>query len=446
MDKPSGYYDGINTYLLNQVPATARKILEIGCGTGALGACIKERHPGVMYHGLEIDPGAARMAALRLDHVFLGSIETDILNQTNEQYDCILFGDVLEHLYEPVAALRKVRPFLQADGIVLCSIPNVQHHSVLTSLLSGDFQYQNAGLLDRTHIRFFTYASFIKLMLDAGFIPEIVDTVVWNPTPAFLDALTPGLNQLRQDVTRSTFYLSAYQYIFRGRLNLEYDQALNSAFPLSIIVSVKDRRILGDNLASSAIFRQPHPHQLILLENQSSAGQALATGVQQAVHDFVVYVQQDVYLPDRWDALFTHQVVMARRLQPHARVFGVYGVTCRDDVGYHHGFVMDRHWPRESGGPMPVEVESLDEMVIGFWKEGFPGVNLELGDHFYGTDIVCAYRDQGGCAMVVKAICYYNAGLGLTTDPAFLVSAHCFMQSKWRKFLPLATTNVVMKS
>ncbi|MBF0271300.1 MAG: methyltransferase domain-containing protein [Magnetococcales bacterium] len=444
MEKPAGYYEGINVHLLNQVPATAGRILEIGCGAGALGACVKERMPGVVYHGLELDPEAASSAAARLDRVFVGSIESDLLSQVEAGYDCIVFGDVLEHLYDPLTALRRVRPLLQPGGIVLCSVPNAQHHSVLASLLSGDFQYQDAGLLDRTHVRFFTYASFIKLMLDAGLVPEIVDATIWDPAPEFSAALKATLIPLRQDPVRGTFYFSAYQYIFRGRLNPGYDVSEPLAFPISFIVPTNDRRVLGDNFLSSAIFRQPHPHQLILLENQPSAGAALANGVRQALHDFVVYAHQDVYLPDRWDLQFTRRVFQARQSLPEARVFGVYGVNLRDGEGVHHGLVMDRHWARESGGPLPVAVESLDEMLIGFWKAGFPGVNPELGYHFYGTDLVCAYREQGGCAAVVEALCFHNSGLGFAVDQAFHHSAQRLIHSPWRKFLPLATSCVVL--
>ncbi|MBF0340552.1 MAG: methyltransferase domain-containing protein [Magnetococcales bacterium] len=445
MEKPSGYYEWCNPHLLNQVPATARKILDIGCGAGGLGASVKARNPEVVYHGLEIIPEAASIAATRLDRVFVGSIESNTLDQVDEQYDCILFGDVLEHLYDPLTALKKVRPLLTPDGIVLCSVPNLQHHSVLSALLSGDFQYQDMGLLDRTHIRFFTYASFIKLMLDAGFIPEIADASIWNPTPEFLEALKVSLNHLRQDVTRGEFYLSAYQYMFRGRPNPVYAQEFPVAFPISFIVPTNDRRVLADNFLSSPILRAPTPHQVILLEDQPSAGDALANGVQQAIHDFIVYVHQDVYLPERWDAIFTQRVLLAQGAIPNARVFGVYGVHYQEGVGgLHHGFVMDRHWARLNGGPFPVEVESLDEMVFGFWKAGFPGVNPQLGYHLYGTDIVCAYREQGGCAVVVEALCFHNSGLGLTFDQAFYNSAQCFMQSEWRKFLPLATSCIVL--
>src|SRR5205823_143462 len=130
--------------------------------------------------------------------------------------DCILFGDILEHLIEPGSVLRRLKPLLKPDGIILCSIPNVQHHSMIAALLRSDFQYAEAGLLDSTHLRFFTYSTFIKLLLDAGFEPEIVDTTVIPASKEFQNAIAPILGYLGLNPQRTGSYLNAYQYIVKG--------------------------------------------------------------------------------------------------------------------------------------------------------------------------------------------------------------------------------------
>jgi SAM-dependent methyltransferase len=442
-DTNSNYHAGINLHLLNQVPVTAKKILEIGCGYGLFGEQVKARNSEVEYYAMELVPEAARLAATKLDHVVCGSIETTSF--ATDQFDCVIFGDVLEHLYNPLSALKTVRALLKPDGCVLCSVPNVQHHSVLAMLLAGDFQYQEMGLLDRTHVRFFTYASFIKLLLDSGFVPQIVDIISSPPSAEFFETLKGGLDFLKQDTSRAHVYLSAYQYIFKGSVNEEFGRSEATTFPITFIVPTNDRRVLGDNLLASPIFKGTHPHQLLLLENQASAASALEVGVRHAANSFVVYAHQDVYLPSQWDSIFCRNVTEAKTKIQNSALFGVYGACI--DAGTHlrHGCVMDRHWYRNDGGEFPVSVESLDEMLFGFDRDSFPGADDALGYHLYGADIACRYRELNKLTVVVNALCFHNSGLGGTL-PADFFSRMAQLRSKWPKYLPLATPCLVIGS
>ena len=431
------YYAGINEHLFRQVPTDAKKILEIGCGYGNFGERVKSLNPGVTYYAIELDPEAAKVAASKLDHVICGNIESTSL--VDGDFDCIIFGDVLEHLYNPLEILGKIRPMLKPSGCVLCSVPNVQHHSILASILGGDFQYQDAGLLDRTHVRFFTYASFIKLMLDAGLMPEIVDVIEVPPEPDFFETLRSTLTYLGRDFDLSREYSSAYQYIFKGTLNPGFEATLRPSFPISFIVPVNNRPVLRDNLESSPIFRGAHPHQLIRLEQQSSAAEALENGIRLAEHDFVVYLHQDVYLPHKWDGAFCRKVAEARRSVKNAEMFGVYGVCLREGREIKHGRVMDRHCHLNHSTALPAVVDSLDELLIGFWKQSFPGTERLLGYHLYGTDLACRYRDQGKSAVVVDAPCFHNSSLGFNVPMRYLEGLP-ILRNNWRKYLPLATS------
>ncbi|MBF0164647.1 MAG: class I SAM-dependent methyltransferase [Magnetococcales bacterium] len=448
MNQAENYYDGINGHLFNQIPEQATTILEIGCGHGLFGLRFKEQHPNVIYHGMELVPAVARVAASRLDRVWCGDIESINLALIDSTFDCIIFGDVLEHLYNPLETLRKIRSLLNPGGCIVCCIPNVQHHSILHALLCGEFQYQNAGLLDRTHVRFFTCSSFIKLLLDAGFIPQLVDSISVSPTQEFFQALQPGLLCVKQDQAQSLFYLSSYQYIFKGIPNPASLSAetLQPVFPISFIVPTNDHRILQDNLLCSPIFHDAHPHQIILVENQPSAAQAIAFGLRQAVHECIVYAHQDVYLPRGWDVVYTHRLAEARVHIPTAALFGVYGVRSLDGQGNHHGMVMDRRWLRITGHPLPVEVDSLDEMLIGFNKSEFPGLDAGLGYHLYGTDMVCAYREMGKSAVVVDALCFHNSNTGLENPQALTQAAHHFVHSRWKKYLPIVTSCLTLEA
>lgn len=431
------YYAGINNYLLNQVPAEARKIFEIGCGYGNFGELVKRRHPDIKYYAMELAPEAAKVAATKLDHVFCGNIETACL--VEGQFDCIIFGDVLEHLYDPLDVLRKVRSMLKPDGCVLCSVPNVQHHSILERLLAGDFQYQDMGLLDRTHIRFFTYASFIKLLLDAGYAPYIADVIAIQPQPEFFETFINGLNFIKQDVASAYYHMSAFQYIFKGKVLQDYDIDAGASFPISFIVPINNRRILGDNFQVSPIFQGQHPHQLILLENQSSAAQALENGTRMAQHDFVVYAHQDVYFPHKWDAIFSRKVINALTRIENAALFGVFGARSCDGESTRHGAVMDRRWYLNSLDDFPVKVDSVDELLIGFQKKDYLGTDHVLGYHLYGTDLACRFRDSGKTTVVVDALCFHNSGLGGTLPPEFFAGIP-HLREKWQKYLPLATS------
>src|SRR5262245_15109405 len=147
-DKPADYHAGCNRALARWVPVSARRILDVGCGEGRLGALLKMLAPGREVFGVERDPAAAAAAARHLDRVFPLDVEIDDPPLEAGSVDCILYGDVLEHLAEPEAVLRRHRRLLGAHGVILCSVPNVQHFSVLAALLKSDFQYAPSGLLD----------------------------------------------------------------------------------------------------------------------------------------------------------------------------------------------------------------------------------------------------------------------------------------------------------
>ena len=146
-------------------------VLEIGCATGYMSEVLRERL-GCTVVGLEIDPAAAAEAAGRADRVLVGDVETFEWEELlpDERFDAVVFADVLEHLRDPTAVLERVRTLLTEHGVVVASVPNVAHVSVRLALLAGEFRYRETGLLDETHMRFFTRASLQDLFERCGFV------------------------------------------------------------------------------------------------------------------------------------------------------------------------------------------------------------------------------------------------------------------------------------
>jgi 2-polyprenyl-3-methyl-5-hydroxy-6-metoxy-1,4-benzoquinol methylase len=160
----------VHNRVVDLVPEGAR-VLEFGCATGYMSEMLKARR-GSTVTGIEIDPQAAEIAQTRADRVFVGDADEldfdDLLD--GEQFDAILFADVLEHLRRPDLVLRRIGHFLADDGAIIASIPNIAHGSVRLSLLAGEFRYRTLGLLDDTHLRFFTLESVRELFEGSGYL------------------------------------------------------------------------------------------------------------------------------------------------------------------------------------------------------------------------------------------------------------------------------------
>jgi O-antigen biosynthesis protein len=147
-----------------------KNVLDVGCSTGYLAEVLVQR--GCRVTGIEIDPKAARRAEEHCERVIVGDVESlDLGKELDESsFDVIIFGDVLEHLKDPLQALRRLKSSLGPRGYVVASIPNIAHGSVRLALMQGKFRYHSVGLLDNTHLRFFTRESLEQLFKDAGFL------------------------------------------------------------------------------------------------------------------------------------------------------------------------------------------------------------------------------------------------------------------------------------
>lgn len=157
--------------ILRQVPA-GTKVLDIGCSSGYLDKYLTEENK-CRVTGIEIDKEAAEVAGKYCEKIIVGDIEnSDILTQIKDKFDVIILGDVLEHLVNPDVLLKKIKYFLTDKTIILVSVPNIAYWRIRLGLLFGRFSYTEKGILDRSHLRFFSRKTAEKMMSDAGYIIE----------------------------------------------------------------------------------------------------------------------------------------------------------------------------------------------------------------------------------------------------------------------------------
>ncbi len=192
----------INHDLLARIPLTARAILDVGCGEGGLGVAYRRRNPRARLFGIDRDHARALAAAAVLDEVANVDLDrTPMPFPADTRLDCIIYGDVLEHLADPARVLRAHLRWLAEDGCVLVCIPNVEHWSFAARLLDGSWRYEPSGLLDATHLRWFTTTSMRALLEEAGLnVLDVTARVFDNGAhAAFVAAMTPSLTALGID-------------------------------------------------------------------------------------------------------------------------------------------------------------------------------------------------------------------------------------------------------
>lgn len=169
-EKDRQYFTWVRQELINLVQGRDNVILDIGCGEGETGYELKRQGKAKEVIGIELVEEAARHAQEKLDRVIVGDIEKLELPLAKEHFDYILMGDVLEHLIDPWQCLKSLKDYLKPGGSVIASIPNVNHVKVIANLIfKGQWEYQNGGLLDRTHLRFFTRTSIISMLIECGY-------------------------------------------------------------------------------------------------------------------------------------------------------------------------------------------------------------------------------------------------------------------------------------
>ena len=172
------------------------KVLDVGCACGDLGFALHEKDESILIYGMEYDENSIAVAEQTntYKHIWqadLNSFEAGTYAEHSQSFDFIIFGDVLEHLLNPAAVLEKFKALLKPTGAFLLSIPNIAHASIKANLLINHFDYTQVGLLDKTHLRFFTFRSIAKLLSELGLEIKLcnftaANEIAYQPTNPYL--------------------------------------------------------------------------------------------------------------------------------------------------------------------------------------------------------------------------------------------------------------------
>ena len=168
-NKQSGYYNNVRKEMLKYLPENAKKIIDIGCGNGALAYLVKQQNDAEVW-GIELMEEEAKGAIKVLDKVIVGNCEKHIDSLPEYYFDVIYLNDVLEHLVDPYTVLEALKSKLAPSGVVISSIPNVRFFRTFSKVLfSKDWIYEGHGVMDKTHLRFFTSKSIKRMYEELGY-------------------------------------------------------------------------------------------------------------------------------------------------------------------------------------------------------------------------------------------------------------------------------------
>jgi SAM-dependent methyltransferase len=212
------YPDVANPDLLNRIPLSARAVLDVGCGFGATLAAYRQRNPKARLFGIDGDTQAGQIAASRLDEVAIVDVEQTPQPFGAQRFDCIVYGDSLEHMRDPWRILALHAGLLNPGGVMALCVPNLEHWSFAHRLLTGGFAYQDSGLFDRSHLRWFTAETMQRALGEVGLYPADAMGRVFDADAAadFTRRLAPALAALGIDEAAYRRRATPLQFVWRA--------------------------------------------------------------------------------------------------------------------------------------------------------------------------------------------------------------------------------------
>lgn len=232
----TGYHGGVRGDLVDFFSHPPSLVLDIGCAAGGTGAALKAKFPHAKVYGIELNKSAAAVAVTRLDKVMVGKFEEIDLEKEGVAYgsiDGVIVADVLEHMYNPWDVLVRLRPYLASNAKIIASIPNVRNLALMGDLSEGYWRYESLGLLDITHIRFFTLKEIRRFFHETGYH---VSKVVYGIDGRLKDIHQQYLNKCPADI-------EVGRMVLRNVARPELDEMCSLQFYLIAEVGANDADI-----------------------------------------------------------------------------------------------------------------------------------------------------------------------------------------------------------
>jgi 2-polyprenyl-3-methyl-5-hydroxy-6-metoxy-1,4-benzoquinol methylase len=193
LQKDSHYYNRLKWWMLPLIKDGPNVVMDLGCASGVMGSKLLESGKAREVFGVEIFEGAAKQAAVSYKSVHVGDIEEMSLDYS-DFFDYVVCADILEHLKDPYRVMRRIFTWLKPGGSILICIPNVRNYHVVSALLfRGKWDYVAAGIMDKTHLRFFTRDSCCRMVSEAGFDVVHQQMMVSGPKKTLFNRATFGL-------------------------------------------------------------------------------------------------------------------------------------------------------------------------------------------------------------------------------------------------------------
>jgi 2-polyprenyl-3-methyl-5-hydroxy-6-metoxy-1,4-benzoquinol methylase len=360
-------YDvNLNPDLLAKIPVTAKRVLEVGCGSATLGQAFKARAPDSKYYGVELFEAKTSEAVKVIDGVICANIEPDtsVALKLSPSFDTLVLGNELEFLQDPLRVLTELRQYIEPGGSCIACIPNASHWSKIAGLMQGIWDAQEGMQPGRKQLTFFTLDSAVQLFQKAGW--AVLDATPLNnafdKTDWALKALLPAAETFGGDVLKARINMSVLQWVIRAAngkrskqiniaaLGLKKKAGVTEArvdHPMKVLQSLSDAKTLwndgvlslpNDTLPGVFILHRQvmvEPKIIAEMERLVKTGWALIADIDDDPHHWPQYVASDFYAFRGVHAVTVsteHLAGIIRTFNPNVQVFenAVLSIPHRD--------------------------------------------------------------------------------------------------------------------
>jgi SAM-dependent methyltransferase len=436
------YFDGLNKKLFESIPDSSKRILELGCANGKLGAAYKSKNIAVHWTAVDISSDALEKASQVLDVVMQVDLNNSSLLDLFDlnSFDTIVIGDLLEHLINPEKLISELFELSSSDGKIICCLPNMSHLSVVQKIISGDITYDEMGLLDKTHLRFFSQPSVFKLFLDGGWLPNLKDEYRTDlQETQFLHGVVYAAQALGIPLKTALKKLSSYQMIIECIKRVDVNSfEMSDPMTISVVVPVSRKWEFDENILKSPGLREINA-EIVPIFNAASASEAYLFGREKSLNDWVLFAHQDVYIPKGAGHALVAKLATSTLNGKASPPIGFAGIDFENNLeAKQSGLVIDRsalfaHMPSDNA-------ISIDEFAVLLHKDSQLIIDPNLGWHTWGTDLCLQAfsRDDVDNAKILAIPFFHNSLNDYSLSDTYHASAKILKQ-KWPKFHKIET-------